>query len=176
MLYNVSQLLMEPIGSTRRFELHEPLSGVLEGISAGQATGQIRLLRTHLGLLADGPVEVEVGASCDRCLADFVRISKFDFEEECYPTTDPATGHRMELPDVSEGVVHIDSSLMLDLSDVLRQYLLTSEPLKALCRLECCGLCAECGADLNTENCACDGPPIDPRWGALADLLSGDAK
>ena len=63
---------------------------------------------------------------------------------------------------------------MLDLSDVLRQYLLTDEPLKVLCREDCLGLCPECGADLNTEKCKCDAPDIDPRWGALAALIGED--
>ena len=52
MLYNVSQLLMEPTGSTRRFQLDEPMAvfdGVPEGSAMGWATGTVRLLRTHHG-------------------------------------------------------------------------------------------------------------------------------
>ena len=174
MLYNVSQLLMEPTGSTRRFELDESLPGDPDGPSAGQAKGTVRLLRTHQGLLVNARVEVEMAASCDRCLVDFGRVSTLTLEEECYPTVDPSTGRRMQPPDVAEGVVHIDTRQMLDLSDVLRQYLLACEPLKALCRPECLGLCQECGVDLNVEKCKCEGEPIDPRWGALASLLSED--
>ena len=172
MLYNVSQLLMEPIGSTRRFQLEGPVSAGSEGLGAGSASGSIRLLRTHHGLLVYGLVEVETAAACSRCLADFVQATTLTLEEECYPTIDPSTGRRMAPPDEAEGVVHIDTRQMLDLSDVLRQYLLTSEPLKMLCREECQGLCPECGADLNMEKCTCTSTPIDPRWGALADLLS----
>ena len=174
MLYNVSQLLMEPIGSTRRFEIDEPVTGGFEGAGTGRAAGVVRLLRTHHGLLVSGAVEVEVDASCARCLADFARTSSLTLEEECYPTVDPSTGRRMAPPDESEGVVHIDTRQMLDLSEVLRQYLLTDEPLKSLCRDDCRGLCPECGADLNAEKCRCDTLAIDPRWGALANLLSGE--
>ena len=78
----------------------------------------------------------------------------------------------MAPPDEAEGVLHIDTRQMLDLSDVLRQYLLTSEPLKMLCRDDCQGLCPECGADLNMEKCNCTSTPVDPRWGTLTDLLS----
>ena len=172
MLYNVSQLLMGPIGSTRRFQLDEPVYSGLEGLTVGQATGSVRLLRTYEGLLVNATINVEVNSPCDRCLTEYPRISTLVIEEECYPTVDPATGHRVYAPDLSEGVTHIDTSQMLDLSDVLRQYLLTGEPLKALCRVDCHGLCPECGTDLNEEKCKCAGPPVDPRWGALADLLS----
>ena len=176
MLYNVSQLLMEPTGSTRRFELDEPVSGELDGLEAGQATGLVRLLRTHEGLLVYADVEVEMGASCDRCLVGFARVSTVTLEEECYPTADPGTGRRMYPPDLEEGVVHIDTSQMLDLTEVLRQYLLACEPLKALCRPDCQGLCTECGADFNVEKCKCESQPVDPRWGALGDLLSGESR
>ena len=175
MFYNVSQLLMEPIGSVRQFELDQPLSGVLEDIPAGQARGRLRLLRTHQGLLVEATVDVEVVSTCDRCLADFVNITRISLEEDCYPTIDPATGRRMNPPDLSEGVLHVDSSQTLDFSDVFRQYILTCEPLKALCREDCLGLCPECGADLNTGSCQCEGISIDPRWGALANLLSRDS-
>lgn len=174
MLYNVSQLLMEPTGSVRRFQIDEPVSGGFEGLGAGRGTGMVRLLRTHHGLLVSATIEVQVDAACARCLTDFLRTSTLSLEEECYPTVDPSTGRNMVPPDESEGVVHIDTRQMLDLSDVLRQYLLTDEPLKSLCRPECQGLCPECGADRNVEKCKCDVSAVDPRWGALTDLLARD--
>ena len=176
MLYNVSQILREPIGSTRDFPVDDSGIGSLPELGpefgAKRMSGSVRLLRTHHGLLVYGTVDVEVEASCGRCLDDFARISTLTLEEECYPTVDPATGRRMSPPEESEGVLHVDSRQLLDLSDVLRQYLLTSEPLKSLCRQDCQGLCPECGANLNAEKCRCDTLAIDPRWGALASLLS----
>ena len=185
MLYNVSQLLMEPIGSVRRFQLDDfidvPLpaqkgsgggADAREAAPTGWATGTVRLLRTHQGLLVNVFVEVQVEATCARCLTTCDRISTLDVEEECYPTIDPATGRYMRPPDESEGVVHIDTRQMLDLTDVLSQYLLTEEPLKVLCRRDCKGLCPECGTDLNSEKCKCESLAIDPRWGALAGLMS----
>ncbi len=174
MLYNVAQLLMEPTGSTRRFQLDESLPCGPEDLGSGWATGTVRILRTHHGLLVNATVEVQGDASCARCLTDFARCSTLTLEEECYPLVDPATGRNTAPPDESEGVVHIDTRQMLDLRDVLRQYLLTDEPLKALCRRDCRGLCPECGVNLNMEKCKCATPAIDPRWAALADLLPGD--
>ena len=174
MLYNVSQLLMDPTGSIRRFELNERLGEEAEGPFAAMASGTVRLLRTHQGLLLMATLEVESDTECARCLAGVARVATLDLEEECYPTVDPSTGRRMYPSDVDEGALHIDMNQMLDLSDVLRQYLLTSEPLRALCRQDCRGLCQECGADLNDEECRCGEQTMDPRWGALANLLSED--
>lgn len=171
MLYNVSQLLREPIGSIRRFGLDGPVSLEADEPDTGRANGTVILVRVHHGLLINGTVDVEASASCARCLAEFERHTTLELEEECYPTVDPQTGGRMYPPDEAEGVVHIDTRQILDLSDVLRQYLLTTEPLKSLCRPECRGLCPECGADLNMEKCKC-AEAIDPRWAVLSDLLS----
>ena len=168
MLYNVSQLLMEPTGSTRRFDLDEPVPGAG---GEGRATGVVRLLRTHQGLLLYASVRVQTVSECARCLVGIADVSAIALEEECYPTVDPSTGRRMFPPDLAEGVLHIDTRQMLDLSEALRQYILTSEPLKSLCRQDCRGLCPECGVDLNEDMCQCDQEPIDPRWGALAGLL-----
>lgn len=169
--YNVSQLLMESIGSTRSYELDEDLAA-MPGCQADRATGTVRLLKTHHGVLVTATIDVRVSATCDRCLADFPRETVLSVEEECFPTVDPGTGRRMFPPEESEGVVHIDDRQILDLTDVLRQYLLTDAPIKALCRAECQGLCQECGSDLNEEKCKCDAAPIDPRWRALAGLLT----
>ena len=173
MLYNVSQLLMEPTGSTRRFELNEP---VADGEYQRQATGEVHLLRTHQGLLLNATIRVQTGAECARCLQPIAQAATISLEEECYPTVDPSTGRRTFPPDTAEGVLHIDATQMLDLSDVLRQYLIANEPLKTLCREDCKGLCPECGVDLNAETCRCQDEPIDPRWGALADLLSQEKR
>lgn len=172
MLYNVSQLLMEPTGSTRRFELDDPVPGEAD---ERRATGRVHLLRTHQGLLLSATIRVEAEAECGRCLVGIAHQSVIALEEECFPTIDPSTGRRMSPPDVAEGVLHIDYNQMLDLSDVLRQYLLTSEPLKILCREDCKGICAECGVDLNFGACECAGAQTDPRWGALADLLTRES-
>ena len=171
MLYNVSQLLMEPTGSTRRFRLDGPVSVGAEESETGRAEGTVHVLRTHQGLLVNAMVEVQVSVACARCLLEFDRSSTINLEEECYPTVDPSTGRNMSPPDEAEGVMHIDTRQILDLSDVMRQYLLTTEPLKSLCRPDCQGLCPECGGDLNTEKCKCADVAIDPRWGALAKLL-----
>jgi uncharacterized protein len=169
--YNVSQLLMESIGSTRSYQVDEDLAALPEW-PADRARGTVRLLRTHHGVLVTADIGVRVSATCDRCLTDFSRDSNLNVEEECFPTLDPGSGRRMSPPQESEGVVHIDARQVLDLTDVLRQYLLTDAPIKTLCRQDCRGLCQECGADLNQEECRCSAAPVDPRWGALTGLLA----
>ena len=48
---------------------------------------------------------------------------------------------------------------------------LLAMPLRVLCKVECAGLCAICGADLNSQTCSCVVETVDERWSALRDLL-----
>ena len=54
-------------------------------------------------------------------------------------------------------------------TDLLREELLLSQPTKPVCKEDCKGICAGCGAELNSEPCTCP-PEVDPRWDALKDL------
>jgi uncharacterized protein len=161
---------MEPIGSIRRYQLDESLDGPQSSLD--RATGTVEILRTHQGLLTMARIETQVQTTCSRCLSEFQRQSSWKLEEESYPTVDPGTGKKMVPPDESEGVIHIDSQHMLDLSDVVRQYILTDIPIKPLCSNNCLGLCPECGANLNEEKCKCETAPTDARWGALSEPLA----
>jgi uncharacterized protein len=170
MRYNVAQLLMEPTGSVRTYQMDEPLDGPER--TQDRATGTVEILRTHQGVLVTCSIETLVQTACSRCLSVFQRASSLTLEEESFPTVDPGTGKKMFPPDESEGVIHIDDRHMLDLSDVVRQYVLTDIPIKPLCSNSCLGLCPECGTNLNEEKCKCDSAPTDPRWGALSELLA----
>jgi uncharacterized protein len=57
----------------------------------------------------------------------------------------------------------------LDLEPLVRDAVLLELPQAPLCRADCRGLCATCGANRNLEPCACR-PPGDPRW-AVLDVL-----
>ncbi|MBX9927463.1 MAG: DUF177 domain-containing protein [Gemmatimonadaceae bacterium] len=60
---------------------------------------------------------------------------------------------------------------VVDLRPALREQWLLEQPAILVCRPECKGLCARCGADLNAGACSC-APETDPRWDALRALRS----
>ncbi len=168
MQYNVAQLLKEPTGATRRVSVEGDLD--VSGDLLAACAGNVEIVRTHQGLLVRGVVNASVVATCGRCLGEFASPAPLEVEEEYFPQVDVNTGKRLELPWDYDGTI-IDATHVLDLTDLLRQCALAAQPIKPLCRQDCQGLCQECGADLNGENCVCSGTAIDPRWGALAALL-----
>ena len=169
MQYNVAQLLREPTGSTRSFLLEKTSVGGPE--SPGAPQGEVRILRTHQGVLVNANIEVEANLTCSRCLRGFSRSSSLHIEEEFLATVDLSTGRHLDQPPGDEPNFRIDEDNVVDLAEALRQYVIADEPMKPLCRAGCLGLCHVCGNDLNQGICECDAGTVDPRWSALAGLL-----
>lgn len=55
----------------------------------------------------------------------------------------------------------------IDLSQMIVEQIVLSLPMKPLCKSECRGLCALCGANRNLVSCDCAQEEPDPRWAPL---------
>lgn len=60
--------------------------------------------------------------------------------------------------------------MKLDVTELTLEDIYLALPGKLLCKEECKGVCAQCGANLNEGPCGCK-KEIDPRFEALLDLL-----
>ncbi len=165
---NVSQLLRDPIGSTRDFKIDELIDISSDGKSH-KIQGECRLLRTRRSILVSCQLDTEVELSCNRCLGKFLQPLKIKFEEEFFPTLDALSGAPLPEPEESSAFT-IDEHHTLDLTEAMRQYILMAIPMKALCKQDCAGLCPTCGKNLNEGPCNCPKQNTDPRWSKLAEL------
>ena len=174
MQINVSQLLKSSIGSVREYELSDYVDISGEGTKE-LVEGEIKLTRTHRGILAQGTLHTTITINCSRCLHPFDHRFTIKIEEEYFPLIDVVSGIPLPLPE-EPGYFTIDEHHIIDLSEAVRQNALLAIPMKPLCREDCKGLCAECGQDLNEEQCKCREGEIDPRWTKLAELASINKK
>ena len=165
---NVSQLLRDPIGSTRNYRIDEVVDITGDG-QHNRVSGDCRLMRTQRSILVKCALNTEVELTCSRCLCRFRQPLKIKFEEEFYPTLDVQSGAPL-LPPEDAAAFTIDEQHTLDLAEAVRQYALLAIPMKALCKKECAGLCATCGKNLNQNKCDCPTDDTDPRWSKLAEL------
>ena len=138
MQLKVSQLLKEPVGSTRRYLVDENLS-ILEGALPSRVFGEVKLLRTDRGVLARGNLKTSVELVCSRCLEPFSDKLVYDFEEEFFPVLDIVHDAYIPEPEDSEGFT-IDEYHVLDISEAARQYAILAVPMKPLCRPNCKGI------------------------------------
>lgn len=165
---NVSQLLRDPIGSTRNYHVDEVVDITGDG-NNHKIQGDCRLLRTQRSILVKCAVKTEAELTCSRCLGNFRQPLKIKFEEEFLPTLDAQSGMPLPAPEESSAFT-IDEQHILDLTEALRQYFLLAVPMKALCKKDCAGLCPTCGKNLNQGKCDCPDEDTDPRWSKLAEL------
>ena len=61
----------------------------------------------------------------------------------------------------------------IDLEPMLRDAVITQLPFQPVCREDCQGLCAQCGARLEDDP-GHHHEVLDPRWSALSGLLGQD--
>lgn len=169
MQINVSQLLQEPIGSTRDYQINEVADVAGDGKGC-LVQGKVRLLRTQRSILAKCALSAEVELTCGRCLSLFRYPLTLNLEEEYLPTVDVVSGAPLPLPEEASGFT-IDEHHVIDLTEVTRQYTLLAIPMKPLCHKDCAGLCQNCGHNLNQGRCDCPTQNTDPRWSELTKLL-----
>ncbi len=110
------------------------------------------------GVLVTGTAEVILRGECVRCLGVVESDDEIDILELFL--------HPEKEPD-DEEASRIEAEL-IDLEPLLRDSVVLDLPFTPLCRPDCAGLCASCGANLNQDPEHRHDEAIDPRWGALA--------
>jgi uncharacterized protein len=167
MQLSVLRELRQRVGSVSICDIQEQLVR-LNDVELRGVTGALTLLRTDIGILASFVASATIQENCARCLTQVECALDITFEEEYIPVIDAETGARL-LDNDSEEQFSIGPDFVLDLREGIRQYVLMSEPAKPLCRPDCAGLCATCGAELNGARCTCT-PATDERLETLEGL------
>jgi len=171
MLFNVAQLMKSPVGTSIVTDFQEEDEVNLDNdlTVIGPIDGHARMRRVNQGLLVDGWVELTLELTCTRCLKKFEQPMHVEFNEQFYPTVDIITGMPAPAFDEEE-IFPLDDHHQLDLTEAVRQNVLTALPMVTVCQEDCKGLCSQCGKDLNLGTCECQ-PEADERLNILKTLL-----
>ena len=134
----------------------------------GPVAYDLRISRLGSTVTIVGRVEAALRAPCSRC-ATAVSIPVDRSFEAVFVTAD--TGE-------ADGGVELDAKDLdldyyqggaIDGLRLLAEQIFLELPMKLLCKEDCNGLCAQCGANLNHTDCECE-PEVDPRWADLKAL------
>jgi uncharacterized protein len=188
MQFNVAQLLKEPIGAMRRYELVEDISELDPDLaSLGPLVGNVELIRIHSGILARANLSTPLQVTCNRCVEPIVVPVRFEVEESYRPLTEVHTGRYIapdefegEEEDLEDAALIIDEHHVLDLSEVVRQSIWLALPMYPSCNWTGTGECPNLTRYLRelraTQEQAGEGVAaseeevVDPRWAALLAL------
>jgi len=158
---NVGFIVAQTAGYSRDFSLDFPQIHLSPDLTLANLTGTCRVTRTPQGLLLQVGLRAQVEAECVRCLVDFSQLLSTDFTELYAFSKRHVTDSGLLLPD----------DYHIDLSPLVREYLLIAMPISPLCRSDCKGLCPVCGENRNLVDCQHDTAPGDERLSTLRDLL-----
>ncbi len=141
-------------------------AGVIVRVDVG-SSGSGLGLRLRFGAALTGP--------CQTCLAPSRVVIAVDTREyQALGRNAQAAGD----DDFDCEYLHEPARMDLDVAAWARDAMVEAIPMSIFCRPDCRGLCARCGADLNTGPCACGDDATDPRWAALEALrerLTGES-
>lgn len=107
------------------------------------------------GIRIRGRLQTHLEGECDRCIAPVeIPISR-DFDLIYRPVASIARDEEIEISgdDLDVGFY---AGAGVELSDLVREQVILSVPMKLVCSADCKGFCPGCGANLNTEQCRCE--------------------
>lgn len=163
--FNFGFLLEADYGTSRLIELDYPTIQLSEDVALTPLTGSFTATRTTEGIYLQGLLQSSMSLECVRCLDETIVPVEIQLDELYFypPSTAP------------EGENRVGEDGIIDLSPLVRELSLLALPIKVLCRPDCQGLCQECGANLNYDDCGCAENEIDPRLALLGKLLDTES-
>lgn len=158
---NVGFIVGAEAGYSRTIELDLAQVFLPPDLQLNDLRGTARFSRTPQGVLAEIFASARTPGECARCLDPLEQPTATHFTE-LYAFDERST---------AESQLILPSNHQIDLSPLLREYMILDQPMNPLCRKDCRGLCPVCGINRNHEDCDHDSAPIDPRLSPLKDLL-----
>ena len=136
-----------------------------------QITYSIHLNRSGTTVFIKGMVTADVALTCSRCLEPFSFPLTSEFSFSLVPEVPETKPSEKELQPEELEIEFYDGETV-DVGRILQNNVLLAIPIKPLCRDDCGGFCAACGANKNLESCTCSTEkPTDPRLAGLKNLL-----
>jgi len=162
------------LGKRIKYEIDEPpIKDIDESIkSVEPIKGEVTFNNTGNHIVARGYIKTVIEVDCSRCLVEYRMDLDLPIEEEfriAGHTPDMLGEQGEELNEEEKEPLFVDN--IFDLSEFIRQSIITAVPIKPLCMEACKGLCPYCGQNLNEGECGCSQEPINPKLARLKELL-----
>jgi uncharacterized protein len=161
MRLNVGFIVAQSAGFNRDFPFDLPQINIPPDLQISHLVGSIRATRTPQGILLQAALNAQTSLECVRCLTIFQQSLRVDFTELYAFSQRYVTDSGLLMPETG----------IIDLTPVLREYILLEIPISPLCSRDCKGLCPICGNNLNESTCNHEDETGDPRLASLRTLL-----
>lgn len=127
----------------------------LEIAGPSEVNAEVRVEKHGRDILLRGRLSGTLALACSRCLNLYAAPAAAAFDLLLAPGPAPARSAGEEELSAEELDMDFYTGDTLDLEPILKEQVILLLPVKPLCAEDCRGLCPHCGANLNTEACAC---------------------
>ncbi len=143
----------------------------------------VELYADETTIFVKGTIKGTIAIACSRCVAPMMIELDEPLQVTYVPAADAPPRPDADRPDggrpsadADDDGVELTADALdvfpydgetVDLEALVREQFVLAVPYAPLCREDCQGLCAQCGADKNVAPCDC-ARPVDPRFAALA--------
>jgi uncharacterized protein len=117
-----------------------------------------------------GTLTATLELACSRCVEPYQLPVNASFDVRYLPQSENIGEEREVQEDDLSDAFYRDEQI--DLGQLMEEQFYLALPMKPLCREDCKGLCASCGANLNEETCGCQVRWEDPRLAGLKALVT----
>lgn len=159
---NVGFLLHQSVGYKRKFEIDESFVQIESDLDVYDLYGDITFTRTSQGLYSQSYMTARTPLECVRCLSKYDQELTIEINDLFVHPPQKETDPLLSIP--KSGIV--------DLTNLVREYLLLEIPIRPTCGVGCKGLCQICGKEQSEGQCDHPQTMIDPRFEVLHTLLS----
>jgi uncharacterized protein len=158
---NVGFIIHQEVGYKHEFSFEFEQIQIARDLDLHQFEGIATIGRTPQGLIVQANFSANIILECVRCLNEHEHPLEWDFTEL----------YAFNQKSVSNSGLIIPDDAHIDLQPLIREYALLAIPIKPICRLDCKGLCAICGEDLNLNDCGHKEITEESPFSALKGLL-----
>ncbi len=132
---------------------------------------RIFLKRYGVNVKVNGKVNTTLILTCDRCAEEF----EFNISEEIKVELQPIGVLKTFQEEIRLSKEDLNVTFYngeeIEVSEVIREQILLSIPMRKLCKPECQGLCPICGQNLNIKKCNCKPEIKDSPFAILKKLV-----
>lgn len=111
--------------------------------------------------IVEANIKTSIQISCSRCLKTFIYPIDIDIEERFTNNDEKAI----------DDIVFVKGDI-INITEIIESSIISTLPIKRLCKETCKGLCQSCGANLNNQGCNCNNYDVDIRLADLKALLN----
>ncbi|MGL5084149.1 MAG: YceD family protein [Clostridium sp.] len=125
-----------------------------------EVIGEVKAIDEMLDVTATVKTKLKLG--CGRCLGTFIYPIDIDIEERF-------TMNKELVED--EQIIFVEGE-SIDITEIVENSIISTLPIKRLCKNDCNGLCHQCGKNLNEDSCKCITNDVDLRMAKLQELFA----